>query len=239
MKVLLAGESWHEISIYVKARNVTMSSSYTEAGEYLVAALESAGADVTYQPCHVAYRAFPRTRRELDGYDLVVLSDIGAESLWLTPEVSAGETDADRLQVVADWVEDGGSVGMIGGYMSFAGENGQAGYGRTPLADVLPVEISSHDDRIERPAGTRPTNHGIEELPAEWPAILGYNRVEPSTGCDVWATVDDDPLLAVGDYGNGSAFAFTTDCAPHWAPEGFLEWDHLPTLWDAILERMA
>jgi uncharacterized membrane protein len=32
MKVLLAGESWHEISLYVKAQNVTMSSSYTEAG---------------------------------------------------------------------------------------------------------------------------------------------------------------------------------------------------------------
>lgn len=237
MKVLLAGESWHEISLYVKAQNVTMSSSYTEAGEYLIAALETAGASVTHQPCHVAFEAFPRTREELDNYDLVLLSDIGAQSLLLTPEVTAGETDANRLRLLEEYVADGGAVGMIGGYMSFGGEHGQAGYARTALAEVLPVEISHHDDRIERPEGVRPTNHGIDDLPEEWPPVLGYNRVTADDG-EVWATVGDDPLLVVGDHHEGSAFAFTTDCAEHWASKEFLEWEHLPDLWDAILQRM-
>ncbi|MFB6194575.1 MAG: glutamine amidotransferase [Haloplanus sp.] len=236
--VLLAGESWHEVTMYVKAQNVTTSSDYTEAGEYLIAALEAAGADVTYQPCHVAHREFPRSKTAFDEYDLVVLSDIGAQSLWLTPEVAAGEPGADRLQALADYVADGGAVGMVGGYMSYAGENGQAGYARTPLADVLPVEISRHDDRIERPSGVRPQNRGIADLPAEWPPVLGYNRVDADADADVLATVGEDPLVVVGDHGDGSAFAFTTDCAEHWAPMGFLEWERLPDLWAAVLDRV-
>jgi uncharacterized membrane protein len=239
MNVLLAGESWHEISLYVKAQNVTASSSYTEAGEYLIAALEAAGANVSYQPCHVAYEAFPRSREALEAYDLVLLSDIGAQSLLLTPDVAAGETDANRLRLLAEYVADGGAVGMIGGYMSFAGEHGQAGYGRTALADVLPVEIAHHDDRIERPEGVRPENHGVDGLPEEWPPVLGYNRVTADDAAEVWATVGDDPLVVVGEYGDGSAVAFTTDCAEHWAPREFLEWERLPDLWAAILDRVA
>ena len=57
--VLLAGESWYEISFYVKARDVTATSSYTEAGEYLIAALEAGGVTVDYLPCHEAYRSVP------------------------------------------------------------------------------------------------------------------------------------------------------------------------------------
>lgn len=239
MDVLLVGESWHQVSLFVKAQNITMSSSYTEAGEYLIAALETAGANVTYQPCHQAHSEFPRTVEEFGQYDCVLLSDIGAQSLWLTPEVAAGEADVNRLRVLSEYVAGGGAVGMVGGYMSFGGENGQAGYGRTPLADVLPVEIAAHDDRIERPAGVTPENDGIDELPAEWPQVLGYNRVAVSDTGTVWATVDDDPLVVVGDHGEGSAFAFTTDCAHHWAPTEFLEWERLPELWGAILQRVV
>jgi uncharacterized membrane protein len=238
MNVLLAGESWHEITMYVKARDVTTSGSYTEAGEYLIAALETAGADVTYQPAHVAYESFPRTAAALSKFDLVILGDIGAQSLQLTPAVAAGNTDGDRLRALAEYVEAGGALGMIGGYMSFAGENGQAGYGRTVIDDVLPVDISNHDDRIERPAGVTPTNQAIDGLPDRWPDVLGYNRVTAAADGTVLATVDDDPLLVVGEYGSGRAFAFTTDCAEHWAPQSFLEWEHLPELWDWILSDM-
>lgn len=237
MDVLLAGESWQEVTTYVKARNVTTSSSYTEAGEHLIAALEAAGAAVTYQPCHVAYEQFPRERATLDGYDLVVLSDIGAESLLLTPDVAAGRAGTNRLRLLADYVADGGAVTMVGGYMSFAGEGGKAGYGRTALADVLPVGIADHDDRIECPEGVQPLNRGIDRLPERWPAVLGYNRVSADSDAETLATVDGDPLLVVGSHGDGTAVAFTTDCAPHWAPDSFLEWERLPELWSAILDR--
>lgn len=69
--------------------------------------------------------------------------------------------------------------------------------------------------------------------------MLGYNRVTADEESDVWATVDEDPLLAIGSYGSGRTFAFTTDCVPHWAPLAFLEWDGLPKLWEAILEGVT
>jgi uncharacterized membrane protein len=239
MNALLAGESWQEITTYVKAHNVTSTSSYTEAGEYIIAGLEAAGADVDYQPSHVAHSEFPDTREQLDEYDLVVLSDIGAQTMLVSPEVAAGEARTNRLRLLADWVADGGAVGMVGGYTSFAGENGVAGYGRTVLNDVLPVDISLHDDRIERPGGVRPQNHGIESLPDEWPAVLGYNRLTADGDATVLATVGEDPLLTVGDYGDGRAFAYATDCAEHWAPTEFLEWEHMPDLWETIVSRVV
>ncbi|WP_416840410.1 glutamine amidotransferase [Haloferax sp. DFSO52] len=239
--VLLAGESWFTISFEVKGKNLIRDSTYEEAADYLIAALETAGADVDFQPCHVAVEAFPRTREELDTYDLVILSDIGADSLQLTAQVAASEPDVDRCALLAEYVADGGALGMIGGYMSFAGKGGQARYAQTALADVLPVEIARVDDRVEAPAGPQPmaTDDLPADLPDVWPYILGYNRLEADPDATVWATVDDDPLVVVGDYGDGSAFAFATDCAPHWAPEPFLEWESLPTLWEAILDRVT
>ncbi|MGA9402790.1 glutamine amidotransferase [Haladaptatus sp.] len=239
--VLLAGESWTTVQFEIKGRNVMHDSEYGESSDEFIETLESVGASVTYQPCHVAAKSFPRTAEELDEYDLVLLSDIGADSLQITDRVAAGDTDADRCAVLAHWVRDGGALGMIGGYMSFAGKGGQARYGMTPLADVLPVEIAAGDDRVETPSGAVPKNEGVPDvdLPDEWPHILGYNRTTAKPEAEVWATVQDDPFLVIGDYGDGSSFAYATDCAPHWAPEGLLSWDGLPTLWERVLDRVC
>lgn len=240
-KVLLAGESWQLLSFEIKGQNVITGASYDEAADHLIAALEVAGASVTFQPCHVAAQQFPRTRRDLDEYDLVILSDIGADTLQLTKAVRNGELDVDRCELLAKYVADGGALGMIGGYMSFAGVNGQARYDRTALAEVLPVSIGPGDDRVEAPAGVTPENEGVPgtDLANEWPPILGYNRVVADEDANVWASVGDDPLLAVGTHGAGRTFAFTTDCAPHWAPPTFLEWEGLPLLWEAIIEYVT
>ncbi|MCL7417638.1 MAG: glutamine amidotransferase [Halalkalicoccus sp.] len=139
---------------------------------------------------------------------------------------------ARRRRSVRRHRADGGALGMIGGYMSFSGASGWAQYGRTALADVLPVTLGPGDDRIEVPGGVAPTNEGVPnaDLAGEWPEILGYNRVTASDDANVWATIGDDPLLVIGSHGAGRSFAFTTDCAPHWAPPTFLEWEGLPDL---------
>lgn len=239
--VLLAGESWVTVQFEIKGRNVLHDSRYGEAADRFVSTLEDVGASVTYQPCHVAAESFPRTTDALDEYDLVILSDVGADTLQITQQVSDGETDADRCALLADWVQEGGALGMVGGYMSFAGKGGQARYGMTPIADVLPVEVAMGDDRVETPDGAIPRDEGAPgaDLPEEWPHVLGYNRTTAKSDADVWATVRGDPFLAVGDYGEGSSFAYATDCAPHWAPEGLLSWEHLPTLWSRLLDRVV
>jgi uncharacterized membrane protein len=239
--VLLVGESWEIIRFEIHGRNAMRDSEYDEAADHFIETLEGVGASVTYQPSHLTAESFPRTREEFDNYDLVILSDIGADTLQITEQVADGHTDTDRLAVLADWVHNGGALGMIGGYMSFAGKGGRARYGSTPLADVLPVEIQQGDDRVETPAGAIPQKNGIPnaDLPDEWPHILGYNQFVANMDAEVWATVNDDPLLVVGDRGKGSAFAYATDCAPHWASEDLLEWNYLPTLWEHVLERVT
>lgn len=239
--VLLIGESWVTLSFEIKGRNVLQESDYTEAADYLIAALESAGASVDFVPCHAVDSRVPKTMEGVNAYDLVILSDIGADTLQITPQVAAGETDVDRCQLLTDYVANGGAIGMIGGYMSFAGKSGAARYGLTALADVLPVDIARGDDRVEAPDGPhpQPTSLMPGSPPDEWPMILGYNRLEATNDAEIWATVRDNPLLVIGDHGAGSAFAFATDCAPHWAPKSFLEWSYLPTLWTSVLERVT
>ncbi|AGN00873.1 hypothetical protein L593_04620 [Salinarchaeum sp. Harcht-Bsk1] len=237
--VLLAGESWSSTSLLVKGRDVATATEYTEAADHLIEALESVGASVTHMPGDVVVRDFPRSKEALDEYDLVLLSDIGAQSLLLTPQVSAGQTDVNRCRLLGEWVAEGGALGMLGGYTSFAGEGGAAGYARTELADVLPVEIAHHDDRVETPEGAVPQNVGLSELPEEWPHVLGYNKLTADPDAEVLARVRDDPLVVIGEHGEGTTLAYATDCAPHWAPMEFLEWEHLPDMWDALLDRLV
>ncbi|MFC4986744.1 glutamine amidotransferase [Saliphagus infecundisoli] len=237
--VLLAGESHVNVTLEIKGKNVMRDAQYGEAADRYIETLEGLGANVTYQPCHVAIEEFPRTLESLDTYDLVVLSDIGADSLQLTPQVATGETDVDRPALLAEWVRNGGALGMIGGYMTFAGKGGQARWGNTAVGEALPVTIATGDDRVETPAGAHPKNEAIEELPDELPHILGYNRFKADDNATVWATVNDDPFLVVGDHGEGSTFAYATDCAPHWAPEAFTEWEYIDTLWKAVISRVT
>jgi len=111
---------------------------------------------------------------------------------------------------------------MIGGYMSFAGAHGSAGYGATVLADVLPVRLALTDDRTELPTGAVPVvvgEHQITSAAPRWDEpFLGYNKVAPREGAQTLLAINDDPLLVVGAHGRGRTAAFTSDCAPHWCP---------------------
>lgn len=240
-RILLAGESWVTVTFEIKGRNVLRDSAYDEAADQFISMLEALDADVTYQPCHVAEEAFPRTVEALDQYDVVILSDIGADTLQLTDRVRGGEVDVDRCSVLADWVWDGGALGMVGGYMSFSGKGGTARYSKTALSEILPVTLAEGDDRVETPAGVNPKTETIPDIdvPAEWPAVLGYNKLWAKEGAAVWATVNDDPFLVVDDVEDGTAFAYATDFAPHWAPTALLKWKHLPAIWERLLTRVV
>jgi uncharacterized membrane protein len=170
-----------------------------------------------------------------------VLSDIGSNSFLLCDETFLrSERTPNRLSVLADYVERGGGLVMVGGYMSFSGIDGRARFGMSPLATVLPVNMLDHDDRIEVPEGLTPNvkvpNHPvIGGTSGEWPPLLGYNRVVAKPDSTVVAQVRGDPLLVVGSVGAGRAVAFTSDLAPHWAPPEFLSWPHYRQLWASII----
>lgn len=244
ISALLVGESWQTISFHVKGFDLFSNAEYTEAGDYLEAALETNDIEMTYQPCHVAASEFPDSREGLDSYDVVILSDIGYNTIAIPPETfSGGARRPNRLRLLDEYVRDGGGFLMVGGYLSFQGINGRANYAGTAIEDILPITMEQGDDRVERPDGAYPdvvvADHPVVSDLDDWPDFLGYNRFETDDGADELVRIDDDPLLTVGTHGDGRSAAFASDCAPHWGPMEFVEWEGYPQLWASLVRWLA
>jgi hypothetical protein len=168
-------------------------------------------------------------------YDVYILGDLDATAFR-----------GDELKDLAQAVEQGAGLIMLGGLHSF----GPGGYATTPLADVLPIRM----DRFERqepgepirsdvhvpgPLGMRPTRLGLlhfaltlagdqEENEALWsklPPLDGANRFDVgklAPGALVLADVGPEtPLLLAHQYGNGRVIAFAGDSTWHWQMHGF------------------
>ncbi len=245
LKVLVVGESWIKHTIHLKGFDQFHTTEYEEGGGAFLAAMAAAGADVTYVRAHEVSAKFPPTKGELDAFDVVVLSDIGSNSFLLTDETFLrSEQTTNRLGELAAYVDAGGGLVMVGGYMSFSGIDGRARFGASPLADVLPVLMSDSDDRVEVPEGivaevAEVGHEALGSTAGDWPILLGYNRLAAKPGATVVATAGSDPLLVVGDHGSGRVAAFASDFAPHWAPPEFVSWDQYDELWGSIVTWCA
>jgi len=244
MRVLSAGETWSTHKIEIKGFSTYTTSAYDVGLTELVRALTDHGHQVEHIPNHEAIERFPWSLEEFQAHDVVVMSDIPADTIQLHPAVfDRGERTPDRLRVLADYARGGGGVLMVGGYMSFSGIEGKARYQATPLADVLPVRMLGRDDRIETPEGVNPTvsaEHEIlREIPSEWPYFLGYNRIEAKPESTVLMKVGDDPFLVVGEAGGGRSAAFASDCSPHWGSPEFLAWSHYGAFWSQLVDWLG
>jgi uncharacterized membrane protein len=241
-RVLIAGESWTTHSIHQTGFDSFTTTEYNEGVQWLRAALEGGGWEVTHLPAHVAARDFPATAGELAAYNCVMLSDVGANTLLLHPDTfSRSQVLPNRLHAIRDYVAAGGGLVMVGGYLTFQGIDAKAQYAGSAVEDALPVTLMRSDDRVESPQGVTATigeaGHPIlAGVPAAWPALLGYNRVTAKEDAAVIATAGDDPLLVAGPYGKGRGVAFTSDCGPHWAPPPFVEWAGYGPLWTGIAD---
>lgn len=238
-KILIAGESWSSTTTHTKGFDSFITTAYEEGVKWLQSALEKQY-DVTFMPNHVAAIDFPETMEGMKQYDLVILSDIGANTLLLPPKTfSRSEKTPNRCNLIADYVLDGGSLCMIGGYLTFTGIDAKGRWGQTRVAEVLPVTLIKEDDRCENPQGISPdilapTHPAFAGIPVQWPEFLGYNKTLPRDDCPVLATIDGDPFVAVGAFGKGRSAVFTSDCSPHWAPTEFCDWEHYATFWNNL-----
>ena len=245
LKALLVGESWFTFSLHQKGFDTFQTAEYHEGGTTFIEALRGQQIDVTYVRSHEVSTHFPRTSKELSGVEVVILSDVGSNTFLLAPETfTLSRSAPNRLVAIRDYVAAGGSLLMVGGYMSFQGIDGRARYGNSPLAEVLPVDLLETDDRVEVPEGIHPQvvakdHFVVTGLPATWPELLGYNRFRPKAGAQVIAMVGEDPLLVLGSFGEGRVAAFASDIAPHWAPPEFMAWRGYGRLWSCLLRWLA
>lgn len=243
-RVLLAGETWISYGIHQKGFSAYTTGGYEVGSDEFVAALESRGWDVEHLPNHLATENFPTSVEALAAYDVVILSDIGADTLLLHPDSFVrGERTPNRLAVIDAWVRAGGGFLMIGGYMSFAGFEAKGRYHATAVEQCLPVDLHGFDDRAERPEGVHPEVTGshaiLEGLPEQWPYFLGYNRLMAKADSHVLLSVEDDPFLVVGQRGQGRSAAFASDCSPHWGSPEFMAWSGYAMFWDQLLTWLA
>jgi uncharacterized membrane protein len=181
----------------------------------------------------------------LEDYDIVIFSDVEAKNFQLNPQFFNRHlfgtkvlTFPDRARLTVEAVRAGKHMMFLGGWLSFNGELGKAGWGRTPLREILPARCLDFEDLRESTEGFQmeggDRSHcildGIELK--SMPPVLGYNRVQPREECPVIARWNDNgsPAIAVGQFGKGRVLAYTSDPAPHWGCN-FVFWKQYPRLW--------
>jgi len=248
-KILLVGESWVSSATHYKGWDQFSSTTFHLGADELIKSIDSSLFQIDYMTSHDAAEKFPSKISDLQEYSAVIFSDIGSNTILLHPKVWIdGETFVNRLKLVKDYVESGGSFLMVGGYLSFQGINGSARYKKTAIEEILPVEILPYDDRIEVPEGfnvvVREEDHQIlKGLSGKWPPLLGFNEVIPNKGCHTIISTPESvgghPLLALGNFGSGKTMVWTSDIGPHWVSKEFLAWQGYRTLWNQIMKWLV
>jgi uncharacterized membrane protein len=244
-KVLVVGESWVSATTDYKGWDSLSSVTYNSGLGFMRTALEGSGIELEHMPAHEAGEAFPFDVAGLSSWDVVILSDIGSNTLLLHPDTAVrGRRTPNRLATIRAWVEGGGGLAMAGGYLSFQGLDGRARFRGTDVEAVLPAELDPWDDRVERPEGftaevVAPDHPILAGIEGEWPPLLGYNRFRLKSDATLLARAGDDPILAVRGAGAGRTLAWASDIGPHWCPEEFAAWDGYRRLWTQALAWLA
>ena len=243
-KILLVGESWVSNATHYKGWDQFSSTTFHLGAEQLVDSIDSSLFKIDYMTSHDAAENFPSKLVDIQKYSAVIFSGIGSNTILLHPKVwIEGETFVNRLKLIKEYVQSGGSFLMVGGYLSFQGINGAARYKSTPIEEILPVNILPYDDRIEVPEGFSVMIHKedheiLNGLSGKWPPLLGFNEVVPTeesqTIISTPESVGNHPLLVIGKYGSGKTMAWTSDIGPHWVSKEFLSWQGYKDLWNHI-----
>ena len=243
VRVLLAGETWSSVSLHTKGFDTFTSAVRGDGAVAFIKALQVV-ADVDHLAGDRVPLEFPLTLKELARYQVVVLSDIGADSLLLHPDTwERGMRKPNRLSLLEAYVTAGGGLAMCGGYLSFQGWFGRGRYSGSAVERALPVRMEKGDDRVEVPEGVRPRAVSIHPVTAgivgPWPHLLGYNRLTVAPSGKVLAMIGDDALLVVGSHGRGRSLAWASDVGPHWCPPAFVRWQGYGQMWRQAVEWLA
>ena len=248
-KVLLVGESWTSHTTHFKGFDTFQNTYYELGAKPFVESLKD-NFDVNYMPSHIAQTEFPSKLSDLEKYDCVILSDCGANTLLLHPDVFLkGKIFPNRLKLIEEYVHKGRSFIMFGGYLSFQGINGVARYKNTPIERILPVNILPYDDRIEAPEGCIPNvanDHLIlNDIEGTWPALLGLNEVKIKEDNKIKTILSgsidgkDYPLLVISEQFSGKTAVWTSDVGPHWLPNEFVQWNGYSLLWNNLFKWLT
>jgi len=192
------------------------------------------------------YRLPPgRFEEHLKESDLIIISDVESKCFNLYPDfferskrTNLVKTYPDRMDSLRKWVHSGGGLMMLGGWLSFSGSKGTGGWGRSRMAEALPVECLPGEDLVDSSAGFTPEvllpSHPLARgLPWKtFPPLFGYNELIPKADAEVVVRVEQTghPLLVAGRWGKGRVLVYASDPAPHWGIN-FEMWEGYDAFW--------
>ena len=248
LKVLFAGEAIFVKTSIFKGRDTIDIGKYAEHGEFFLDAMSDNDIECDYIPTNKVMEEFPWTLEELKQYDAIAVSDVGSDTFLVSERTMSGEKTPNRLKLIEQYVKEGGSYLMWGGYISFTGLYGKGFYKNTPIEKILPVNMMATDDRVEVPEGflpkiTAPGHPILTDIPENWEGwFLSYNRLIPKEDATVIGVIEEynnDPFLVVGEYGEGRVMASAVDCAHHGAAPSFLNWEYRSKLYGNMIKWLC
>ncbi len=169
-------------------------------GKWLVGAVESSGRhEIVSVPTWDFYNMPPgEYEKILEEYDIIVFSDVEAKNFQLHPQFFNRHlfgtkvlTFPDRIRLMVEALHAGTHMMFLGGWLSFNGEMGKGGWGRTPLHGILPCECLEVED-------LRESTEGVVNLPtsALLDKVLACGKVSGRDVRDKFAMTGLTPLPA-------------------------------------------
>jgi uncharacterized membrane protein len=234
-------KSNNELSTFVTVRKGGLNVLYLEGAlrveqRFVWRALDrSANIKVDY----VFLDAANRDKRPTD---LLARFAPGKYDVFILGDVDSTLFEPDELTALSERVEQGAGLLMMGGLQTF----GAGGYQKTPLAEILPIEMDPierqtpgepirTDLHLEGEILVRPTVQGSkhfvmllatpEQNAAFWeslPPLEGANRfrgLKPSANL-LAESSKGEPLLVAQDVGRGRVVAWAGDSTWRWALGG-------------------
>ena len=182
--------------------------------------------------------------------DVFIIGDVDSSAL------DGGDGNDNNLQLIADAVDRGKGLIMLGGAHSF----GPGGYHSTPLDDVLPIKMNLDERQRFAPARLRKDLHinqpvqlipqkdhfitrlgGDDDLRRSWerlPPLSGANRfVGVKNNAEILLKSENgNPVMVAGRLG-GRVLAFAGDSTWRWVMQGYE--DEFKQFWRQILLWLA
>jgi len=162
-----------------------------------------------------SYRGFPTTYSGLSECEVVVISALDAQAM-----------DETFQAMLADYVEAGGGLLVVGGYESL----GKGLSGNSILAELLPVDTTGPWDlkpvRAPEIRAARPL--ALKQPLPEGSSVFYVQEVRPRQGAEVWLLAGDESFLTAWQYGQGRVAVISGTVLgggenAFWAAEGYAE----------------
>tara|TARA_R110002049_G_scaffold27321_2_gene94183 strand:+ start:359821 stop:362130 length:2310 start_codon:yes stop_codon:yes gene_type:complete len=165
--------------------------------------------------------AQPRTQWPIDFGDRF---SAGKFDVYILGDIHADAIGDDQLAQLAETIGNGAGLITLGGFQAY----GDGGFAESPLANVLPIDISE-GGQIDGPLSIRVSkSHPITDMGGqsandawdELPALTGANRwgqTKPIPGVDVLLESEQgDALMVTGEYGRGRVASIAFDSTWRW-----------------------